>query len=250
MKYVLSDVHGNYKAWSSILKQIKLSSSDDLYILGDVIDRGKHGLRILSEIMDNPNMHMILGNHEYMMLNALDCPYTDNEPEKLLRLSEKIQLWFLNGGEVTFNAFEVLPKQKQEAITKYLHSVPITRYIELNGVTYVLCHANWEQLFASLPESARYLAVWDRARLQDAMEMLEFSNPNAVMVIGHTPTYNFSTSHNEIKTNKHFMSVFKFRNLLAIDCGAGFPNKIEGRKQGRLACVRLDDMHVFYSESR
>ena len=75
MIYVLSDIHGNERRFNSILKQINLQNEDTLYILGDVIDRHPDGIRILRKIMSMPNVKMLLGNHEYMMLRALGHPY-------------------------------------------------------------------------------------------------------------------------------------------------------------------------------
>lgn len=43
-------------------------SNDTVYILDDVIDRGPDGIKLIQEIMDSPNMVMILGNHEHMMI--------------------------------------------------------------------------------------------------------------------------------------------------------------------------------------
>ena len=56
MTYILSDIHGNWKAFDSILKQINLRLDDDLYILGDVIDRYPHGIALLQWIMAMPNV--------------------------------------------------------------------------------------------------------------------------------------------------------------------------------------------------
>ena len=77
MTYVLSDIHGNERRFESVLKQICLQPEDTLYVLGDVIDRHPGGIRILRRIMPTPNAQMLLGNHEYMMLRALGCPYDD-----------------------------------------------------------------------------------------------------------------------------------------------------------------------------
>ena len=41
MRYVVSDVHGNYNLLVKLLNKIKFSRQDTLYILGDVIDKGK-----------------------------------------------------------------------------------------------------------------------------------------------------------------------------------------------------------------
>ena len=68
MTYVMSDIHGNMRRFNSVMEQINLQPEDTLYILGDVIDRHPDGIRILRRIMDKPNIKMLLGNHEYMML--------------------------------------------------------------------------------------------------------------------------------------------------------------------------------------
>ena len=97
MTYVLSDIHGNMANFKSILKQIDLQPEDTLYVLGDVVDRYPDGIRIIRMIMSMPNVKMILGNHEYMMLKALtmpharpDSPWERNFPPK------EIRLWYVN----------------------------------------------------------------------------------------------------------------------------------------------------------
>lgn len=74
MHYVLSDIHGNKDAFDSILSMIKLKPDDQLYILGDVIDRGEYGIELLQQIRIMPNCTLLMGNHEYMMVNALRHP--------------------------------------------------------------------------------------------------------------------------------------------------------------------------------
>ena len=74
MIYVMSDIHGQKRRFDSVMEQINLQPEDTLYILGDVIDRNPDGIRILRQIMAMPNAKMVLGNHEYMMLNALYYP--------------------------------------------------------------------------------------------------------------------------------------------------------------------------------
>ena len=95
--YVMSDIHGHKDLFDKMLEKIKFSSDDTLYILGDVIDRGPDGIKTLLKIMKMPNVKMILGNHEYMMLTYLTDP--------LASFKEAKALWFRNGGEVTLNSF-------------------------------------------------------------------------------------------------------------------------------------------------
>ena len=99
MIYVLSDIHGNTERYNSIMQQINLQESDTLYVLGDVIDRYPDGIKILREIMKKANTKMLLGNHEYMMLNAIDSEYKLDEYE----YNNLLRLWYRNGGLVTHN---------------------------------------------------------------------------------------------------------------------------------------------------
>ena len=55
MIYIMSDIHGNIKAFHSIMEQINLTEEDTLYILGDVIDLNPYGIELLQEIMKMPN---------------------------------------------------------------------------------------------------------------------------------------------------------------------------------------------------
>lgn len=52
------------------------------------------------------------------------------------------------------------------------------------------------------------------------------------VIFGHTPTRYYQ--------RRTPMSIWKGERLIGIDCGAGWP-------QGRLACLRLEDMAGFYS---
>lgn len=99
--YVISDVHGHLDCFEAILEKIDLQPDDGLYILGDVIDRGFCGIEILKRVMDMPNAEMLLGNHEFMMLNALGEPYDGIRRSTI----DSMELWYNNGGLLTFAAF-------------------------------------------------------------------------------------------------------------------------------------------------
>ena len=67
----MSDLHGCYPAYRQALDRISFSENDTLYVLGDVIDRGKDGIRILQDMMMRVNVIPILGNHEFMAMTVL-----------------------------------------------------------------------------------------------------------------------------------------------------------------------------------
>lgn len=71
--YAISDIHGMYDAYEEAIS--KLNKKDHLYIIGDVIDRGPDGIKILLDIIErqkdfknSPEITFLLGNHELMLL--------------------------------------------------------------------------------------------------------------------------------------------------------------------------------------
>ena len=47
MDYVTGDIHGCFDKFMKLLKKIKFSEKDNLYIIGDVIDRGPKPIETL-----------------------------------------------------------------------------------------------------------------------------------------------------------------------------------------------------------
>lgn len=71
MIYIMSDIHGQYNRFKNLLHQLNLQNEDKLYILGDVVDRGPHPMKILQYMMKHQNIIHIIGNHEVMALPNL-----------------------------------------------------------------------------------------------------------------------------------------------------------------------------------
>ena len=69
MIYVTSDLHGfSLGKFKEFLDGIGFGDEDFLYVLGDVIDRGTDGIKILRWLMSKNNAQLIMGNHEAMLL--------------------------------------------------------------------------------------------------------------------------------------------------------------------------------------
>lgn len=227
MIYVLSDIHGNERRFCSILRQISLREEDTLYVLGDVIDRYPGGIRILRKIMAMPNAKMLLGNHEYMMLRALGFPRDDNRDD-----GGAMAHWYRNGGKVTHDYFKHLRKSLRREIIEYLLSVAVNVDITVKGKNYKLVHAAPVERYDLDPryKNPVYYAIWKRYQ-GDYIPCEDYT-----MVFGHTPTKYFQDNAP--------MEIWYADGMIGIDCGSGYPE--DGF--GRLACLRLDDGKVFYSE--
>lgn len=66
--YVMSDIHGNYEAYIHMLEKIDFKESDMLYILGDILDRGPHPIKIILDLMKRPNVEVIAGHTPTMFI--------------------------------------------------------------------------------------------------------------------------------------------------------------------------------------
>ena len=80
MIYVISDIHGCYRSYLKMLEKLGVRESDTVYVLGDTIDRGRNGIKVLQDMMMRPNIIPILGNHEYMAAHAIHLPTQPGRP--------------------------------------------------------------------------------------------------------------------------------------------------------------------------
>jgi len=219
MIYVMSDIHGYYTRYESIMRQIDLQPNDHLYVLGDCIDRFPDGLELLRELVKKPNATVLLGNHEHMMLEALTIKD---------RGSIYMERWCANGGDITYDRLKRCTKAYRNEMIEIIRQLPVNVEVRCNGIDYLLVHG------APLGYRHKYGdpvadSVWKR---------LEWYSPmpeGKTVIFGHTPTDHYQ--------NGYPMRIFYGKNMIGIDCGCPWPD------EGRLACLRLDDMREFYSES-
>ena len=68
----MSDIHGCYEEFIKMLDKINFSNDDELYILGDIFDRGSDPLEILDYIVGHKNITLLKGNHEKMFEEAVE----------------------------------------------------------------------------------------------------------------------------------------------------------------------------------
>lgn len=249
MRYVVSDIHGNKEAWESIKKKIKFSDNDEMYILGDVIDRGEHGIEILMEIMNTHNMYMIRGNHEDMMCNAL-----------IINDEHSTHLWYRNGGLSTHRDLHNLTRQDQLCIISYLQrlplqyklSVPCTLNDSYNAEVYnfYLCHANIKEVYENisridLTDTIDEFCNWDRKYIYAVRQYAKLGK-NDIVIHGHTPTVKQYLCTSKEYTSRASIIEHDF-HVYNIDCGALYP-----ALGGRLACMCLetctDESTWIYSE--
>lgn len=116
-KYVISDIHGHYDMFMELIEKIGFCESDELYVLGDVADRGPHACKTLLWMMQQANVFPIIGNHELMALPCLRLLMSVKSREKLGSLDDKtvesLLAWQQNGGIAMSDEFHKLTESEQ-----------------------------------------------------------------------------------------------------------------------------------------
>lgn len=219
MVYCMADIHGEIDRFHTMLEKIHLSAEDTLYIIGDVIDRHPNGIPLLREIMQRPNIIMLLGNHEQMLLDT----FSENN-----RIGAK-QLWRQNGGGCTYREMTYcMSPQERDEIISFLQSLPDHLDIEVNGRQFHLVHG--------MPADNTFDRIWARPEPPPTEPPI----PGKTVVVGHTCVY-WMNLYIEGHDEDAPFEIWHGPGLTDIDCGCG--NETEQR---RLACLRLDDMKEFY----
>lgn len=95
--WIIGDIHGEIGLLDQLLDNILKFRPEQIVFVGDYIDRGSHSREVIDRIMNlEVDTVCLMGNHEMMMLNAMeDMGYGGNP----------IELWYYNGGEATLQSF-------------------------------------------------------------------------------------------------------------------------------------------------
>ena len=244
--YVISDVHGMGEKFDALLKI--LSSADTVYVLGDVIDRGPDGIRIFQTIMHDQRFKMILGNHEHMMMDFLEC--LDGSLKNSLLQKEvmkKYTRWcVVNGGETTFSAYEKLTLNERKEILEFLKNLPVAyQNVQVGKHQFYLVHSKpgpnllrYQDVVLQkdiVEKDGLHSYVW--ARSQYVPDYWLDDEDERIVVAGHTKTMNFHDCLNV------FFSLdlnHKIR-YINIDCGCAMQNE-----DSKLACLCLDTLKIQY----
>ena len=226
MIYVASDLHGEYELYLTLLDKLKLGAGDTLFLLGDYVDRGDAGDKILLDIMDRENVVPLIGNHDYTAAFLLSALNRGVAAEDMAKLRPILENWLGDGGDVTLEAFRRLSFEKRERIFAFVDKMPAYREITVGGVEYFLCHAGIKNY-----DEGRAIASYDRTDF--IYGRTDYSKPlisGKTLVTGHTPTALIDPDSRG--------RIFKSDGHIAVDCGAVFGLG--------LGCICLDNMREYY----
>lgn len=236
MIYAVSDIHGCYDKYWELLRAIQFHPNDTLYVLGDVIDRGPHGFKILLDMAQRPNVVGLMGNHEAMAIRALPGIMRNVRQIRKTALTkdetEALKLWFRNGGELSLADFLWLNDEPWQIVWEYMRKMPLYREVEIGERRFVLVHGGLDNFSSSRPLSdyEPNEILWCRPEPDTVYY------PDKYVVGGHTPVQLLAAEGDKEDTPA---KIYHNGNLIDIDCGCIFQG-------GQLGCLCLDTMEEFY----
>lgn len=260
MKYIISDIHGCNEQYMALLEKIKFSSRDELYVLGDVADRGPEPIKVFQDLLQRDNVTYILGNHDYMFLYFFGKHGLDLADKNLAECDSDVvagfRMWLLDGGVTTAKQFIRLGAKDRAAIMTFLEKAKAYAVIEERGkghgfsglgqwmfrwkgensrpIRYILMHAGMHNFRENKPlEEYDFLDFIDK---RTDYSKRYYSDRNTFVVTGHTPTM---CIHQDRRAE-----IYQGNGHIAVDCGCVFGGKLAAYVLETGKAVYVDGRHT------
>ena len=213
-RYAISDIHGCNQTFLALLKQISFSKEDELFLLGDYIDRGPDSKGVIDTIWrlqaEGHTIRCLRGNHEQMAI-------------KFARGGgENIDHWMRNGGGTTLASFD---NYMEEKYVQWMEDLPY--HLESPG--YILVHAGFD--FFGPPLENKKAMIWER-RWYAAIDYDWLGD--RTILHGHTPI-----PKTEIENMRDVIAIHQ---VLDIDAGCVFTRG----QYGRLCAFDMDQRELTF----
>ena len=221
-RVLIGDIHGHFQGLKSLLTLLDLGGSDQVYFLGDLIDRGPDSSQVVELVREN-QFTCLLGNHEQMMMSAFA---KGREPDPFA-----LQAWLCCGGRETLDSYPQIDQFYEHL--DWMRQLPA--YLDLGDVW--LVHAGVDPT-RSLSEQSSQEFCWIRSNFHTCQQAYF---PDKLIVTGHTITFTFSgVSPGQIAQGQGWLD---------IDTGAYHP------KSGWMTAIDLTaqlayQINIFTSETQ
>lgn len=205
-RLVITDIHGCAKTFIKLLDKVELTKKDQLFLLGDFINRGSRSCEVIDhvlELMDKGfKVYPLMGNHEESVLNIMELK--PKELKKLLAYRNSLGLLNKDGNI-------------KKRIFKFMKTLPY--FYELDG--FYLVHAGFNMEIKK-PLTDSHAMAWTRT-----FSLKKKFNKRCV-IYGHTPT----------KIRKIRRTIKNNAKSICLDNGCS--HKFLGKEYSSLLCYDLD----------
>lgn len=235
MQYLISDIHGNLHDFRQLLNKIAFDKEkDNLIIMGDILDRGPDGIKLLEFIKPyllEKSMELLLGNHELFAIMYIKGILDE-------------RTWTIFGGGDTVKEINRMSIAKQEELLAFLKELPyyaeisskflgdiVVTHTGIDCDNYVMNIDGTINIKKSIEKAIRnnlynFMVGTDLHQIPVA-DKKKFDN---YLIVGHVPCYRL----NKDMSNKFYRTKY----YMDIDAGAG--HKEQGGVLG-CYCVTTDE---------
>ena len=91
----IGDIHGHYDGLMRLLEAVDPGHEDQVYFVGDLIDRGPQSRQVVEYVRQNGHQ-CVMGNHEQLLLEA----FPNGEAHM-----PAFQGWLYSGGQSTLSSY-------------------------------------------------------------------------------------------------------------------------------------------------
>jgi serine/threonine protein phosphatase 1 len=215
-RFAISDLHGCQRTFLAALEVIGLNPDDELFLLGDFIDRGPNSRGLIDTIWglqdQGYRVNCLKGNHEQICIDALNS-------------TQWMSTWLKHGGRETMASFgDRLPGDEYR---KWMEQLP--HFLETEG--YILVHAglNFRKPDPLADRSSMlWIRNWSQHLDRDWLD-------GRIVVHGHTPRL-----RPQIEENLTFLNRAAVMNIDA-GCCYNFPDR-----EGQLCVFNLDGKQLSF----
>ena len=223
MTYVVSDIHGQYEKFKSILSQISFKSSDVMYVVGDLLDYGEESMELIADLSLRLNVFPIVGEHDYRaarMLKGFSSMLESGKNPTSSFITEMTE-WVQDGGQATLDSFRSLDAEQREGVLEYLEDMVLYDEVTVKGKRYVMVHAG----IADYTPDTDLDTCHPKTFFTKPLDRTKALMADATVIVGHVPNASGKIERGE--------------GSICLDCGAG-----EG---GSLGCLCLESGEEFYA---
>lgn len=247
MIYFTSDIHGNSRGLLAGLQSIGLITADgevnkqwehQLYICGDMVDRGPDTNGVLSLLIRIKNEHPtclfpIMGNHDWLMLQAKNKPLGNFE-DWIMWMSGEATLESYGAKVNLYTMDSRLTKAIPQEHYDFISGLPAIRRVTYGGKRLLFCHAGLHpdgdlSTNGNKPNDPHDLSVlWIREGFyaNDKNEFISKQYQADLVIFGHSPTsgaFWMGNNPNKLDMQRKISPKWCLDNkALCIDTGSGY----------------------------
>ncbi len=222
-QYAISDIHGCSRTFMAMLDQLAFTKADELYLLGDYVNRGPDSKGVIDIIWrlqeEGYQVDCLMGNHESMTFRNFDTETRTGLPQP--------------SGPLLVESFGVQQlSQIPEPYIYWMRTLPY--YREIPG--YILVHAGLNFGFGDpffSKESLIWIRDWHNQIRHDWLG-------DRVIIHGHTPAMRFHI--------EWMCGHLDRQQVLDIDCGCVITSTA-GDGFGQLCAFDLSNRRLFFQKN-